>query len=248
VVVEVAEDGLDLGGPTLVGNVVAELPRRGGPIAAAPRAIDDIDRAIAGHVVSLLPDDATVQFGLGGVAEAIADAIDRPVRLWSGLLTDMAAALADRDRLLGPVTASYTWGGDGIARLHGSGMFDLVSATVTHDVGRLAAIPRFVACNGALQVGLDGSVNLERVGGRTIAGIGGHADFCAGASRSVGGIAIVALRSTTRSGEPSIVERVEVVSTPRSDVDVVVTEHGIADLRDLGDADRARRLTTIANG
>ena len=46
------------------------------------------------------------------------------------------------------------------------------------------------------EVGLDGSVNLERVDGRIIAGIGGHADFCAGATRSVGGLSVVATRST----------------------------------------------------
>jgi acyl-CoA hydrolase len=224
------------------------LPRRGGPIAAAPRALDEVDRAIAGHVLSVVPDDATVQFGLGGVADAIAAAIDRPVRLWSGLLTDVAAGVHARGLLVEPVTASYTWGGEGIARLHAAGMLDLVSATVTHDIGRLSAIPRLVTCNGALQVGLDGSVNLERVGGRTIAGIGGHADFCVGASRSIGGVAVVALRSTTRTGEPSIVERVEVVSTQRSDVGVVVTEHGVADLRGVSDTERARRLRAIANG
>ena len=58
----------------------------------------------------------------------------------------------------------------------------------------------FVACNTAVQVGLDGAVNVERVGGRQVAGIGGHADFCAGASRAPGGISVIALRSTTRGG------------------------------------------------
>jgi acyl-CoA hydrolase len=148
--------------------------------------------------------------------------------------------------LAGTVTASYTWGGAPIERLHAAGLLDLVSATITHDVGRLAAIPRLVTCNGALQVGLDGSVNLERVGGRTIAGIGGHADFCAGATKSVGGLAVVATRSTTSRGDSSIVRQVEVVSTQRSDVGVVVTEYGIADLRGVGDAERARRLIGVA--
>jgi acyl-CoA hydrolase len=116
----------------------------------------------------------------------------------------------------------------------------------SHDLGRVAAIERFIGCNTALQVGLDGSVNVERVGGRLVAGIGGHADFCAAATRSCGGLSIVALRSTTKRGASTIVPRVEVVSTPRCDVEIVITEHGIADLRGVGDHERAHRLTMIA--
>lgn len=247
VVVEVDEHGIDLGGPAIEGNIVAEVPRP--PVddeVPPPRQIDDVDRRIAEHVVSLLPDDATVQFGIGGVAEAIAATIDRPVRLWSGLLTDIAAGMHGRGVLRDPVVASYTWGGAPIEALHAAGMLDLVPATVTHDLGRLSAIDRFVACNGALQIGLDGSVNLERIGGRTIASIGGHADFSAGATRSRGGISVVASRSTTSKGASCIVPQVEVVSTQRSDIGVVVTEHGIADLRGVSDTERSERLIAVA--
>ena len=117
---------------------------------------------------------------------------------------------------------------------------------MTHDIVAVSRIPRFVACNTALQVGLDGAVNVERVGGRVVAGIGGHADFSAAASRCVDGLSVIALRSTDRDGRSTIVPRVDVVSTPRCDVDVVVTEHGVADLRDLDDAERAGRMVTIA--
>jgi acyl-CoA hydrolase len=125
-------------------------------------------------------------------------------------------------------------------------MLRLASVTDTNDSSAVAAIPRFVACNTAIQVGLDGSVNVERVGRRVITGIGGHSDFCAGASRSIGGLSVIAVRSTAADGSPTIVERVEVVSTPRSDIDVVVTEHGIADLRGASDDERADRLREVA--
>lgn len=247
VVVEVDEDGADLGGPLIGGNIVATLPRRGTASNAAPRAVDDVDRRIADHVMSIVPDEATLQFGLGGVAEAIAGAVDRPVRLWTGLLTDAAAEIHARGLLSAPAVAAYTWGTEPVERLHADEMLDLAPVSVTHDIGRLSAIPRLVGCNGALQVGLDGSVNLEQVGGRTLAGIGGHSDFSAGASRSVGGVAVVATRSTTARGDSSIVPAVDVVSTPRSDIDVVVTEHGVADLRGASDTERASRMLAIAD-
>ena len=249
VVVEVADDrsdGVDLGAPLIEGNVVGTIARDGGFPPVSLRAPDDIDGRIAAHVVGLLPDGATLQFGLGSVPDAIAASIDRPVHLWTGLLTDAMARLHERGLLGSPAVAAYTWGAVPIERLAGDGMLDLRSTAETHDIGRLARIPRLVAINAALQVGLDGSVNVERVRGRIIAGVGGHGDFSAGASRSVGGMSVVALRSTDPSGAPTIVPEVEVVSTQRSDIDVVVTEHGVADLRGVGDTERARRLRAIA--
>jgi acyl-CoA hydrolase len=246
VVVEVAEGAVDIGTPTVEGNVVAEVVRGGGVPPVSLRGPDEIDRAIAAHVVSLLPDDATLQFGIGAVPDTIAAMVDRPVHVWSGLVTEAMAGIHARGLLASPAVAAYTWGGEPIDRLHADGMLRFESTAVTHDIGRLAAIPRLASINAGLQVGYDGSVNVERVGGRTIAGIGGHSDFSAGASRSVGGLSVVALRSTGPDGSPTIVPQVEVVSTQRSDVDVVVTEHGIADLRGCVDAERATRLRTIA--
>ena len=125
-------------------------------------------------------------------------------------------------------------------------MLDLVSVTETNDTTRIMGIPRFVACNTALQVGFDGAVNIERIGARVITSIGGHADFCHGASRSAGGLAVIAVRATAADGTPTIVERPDVVSTPRCDIDVVVTEHGIADLRGLTDPARVAAVRSVA--
>jgi acyl-CoA hydrolase len=142
--------------------------------------------------------------------------------------------------------AAYTWGGAQIEQLADAGMLNMVAVTETNDSSAIAATPRVVACNTALQVGFDGSVNIERVSGRVITGIGGHSDFCAGASRSIGGLSVIALRSTAADGTPTIVDRVELVSTPRSDIDIVVTEHGIADLRGATDGERAARLQAVS--
>jgi acyl-CoA hydrolase len=205
-----------------------------------------LEREIARRVVALLPDEPTLQFGPGGVAEAILSEVDGPVRIWSGLVTDVVPRLADRGLLLGRAIAAYTWGGPALHALAAAGRLDLQPVDVTHDITRLSSIDRFVGCNTALQVGLDGSVNIERVGGRLVAGIGGHADFCAGASRSTGGLSIISLASTTRSGASTIVPVVDTVSTPRCDVELVVTEHGVADLRGLDDEERARCMISVA--
>jgi acyl-CoA hydrolase len=248
VVVELDDEGTDLGGPEIPGNVVATLARPGHDAtpAVAARLADETDLRIGANVVSLLPDDPTLQFGPGGIGEGIASALDRPVGIWSGLVTDAMAELAPRGLLRGRVTAGYAWGGEPIARLARDGLLDLAPIEVTHDLTRVSNIPRFVGCNTALQVGLDGAVNIERVHGRTITSIGGHPDYCAAGVRSIGGLSVIALRSTTRRGESTIVANVELVSTPRCDVSAVVTEHGVADLRGLDEDARAHAIIETA--
>ncbi len=246
VVAEVADDLVDLGGPMITRPIAAVLERPPAPPAPGPRAPDDVDRAIAANVVRVLPDRATLQIGPGGIAEAIVAAVDRPVRIWSGLVTDAVAGLLERGLLDGPATCAYTWGDAGIRTLERAGRLRLVSIDETHDLTRTSAIDRFVACNTALQIGLDGAVNVERAGARVVAGVGGHPDFAAAAARSRAGLSIIALRSRTRHGDSTVVERVDVTSTARCDVDVVVTEHGVADLRGVDDAERACRIGAVA--
>jgi acyl-CoA hydrolase len=247
VVVEVDDDGADLGGPPIPGRIVATIERPTVLEAApSPRPPVAVDHRIAAHVLSVLPDEPTLQFGPGGVAEAILAALDRPIRIWSGLVTDALAGLDARGLLLGAATAAYVWGGNPAAELAAAGRLELRAVDETHDLSRVAGIERFVGCNTALQVGLDGSVNVERVAGRLVAGIGGHADFCAAASKSDGGVSIIALPSTTRTGASTIVPVVETTSTPRCDVEVVVTEHGVADLRGVDDRERAKRIAAVA--
>lgn len=247
-VIEVDETGHDFGGPPVEGNVVASVirPPASTTPAATSRPADEIDLRIGTLVTSLLPDEPTLQFGPGGIGEGIARALNRPVRIWSGLVTDAMAEIHDRGLLIDQVVATYAWGGQPIRDLALADRLRLTSCTKTHDLTHLSQIPRMIGCNTALQVGLDGAVNVERVNGRVIAAVGGHSDFCAGASRSIGGMSIIAVRACTAKGASTIVPRVDQVSTQRSDIDVVVTEYGIADLRGISDVERARRLTAIA--
>jgi hypothetical protein len=92
---------------------------------------------------------------------------------------------------------------------------------------------------------IDADVHAQ-VCARVVAGIGGHPDFCTAAVRSKGGMSLIAFRSTTANGASTILPTLEHVSTPRCDVEVVVTEHGVADLRGLDDRARAQRIVEVA--
>lgn len=245
IVLEVDPSAEDLGLPLVPGRVVEV--REASSIAhtyevPTPRLAE---RVIGALVAELLPEGATIQFGPGGIGAAVVDAIDKPVRIASGLVSASLRGLEERGLLRGTATASYDWGGEATLPLLRDGRLSMLPIDETNDPGRIAGIDHFVAVNTALQVGLDGSVNVERLGGRVVAGIGGHADFCCGACRSRGGLSIIAVQSTAR-GCSTIVPVVETVSTGRTDVDVVVTEHGVADLRGCDDAQRRLRLIEVA--
>jgi acyl-CoA hydrolase len=103
-----------------------------------------------------------------------------------------------------------------------------------------------VAINSALEVDLTGQVGAEVARGRYLGGVGGQADFSGAAART-GARSIIALRS--RAGEESTIVAVlrgVPVTTARADVDVVVTEHGVAHLRGCALSERAGRLAAIA--
>jgi hypothetical protein len=233
-------------GPLLPDRPVLGVVERVDPPDRPPAHRTGAEHGVIGRLVaSLIPDGATVQWGPGAVGASVIDAIYRPVRVRSGLVSDELVGLHRRGLLAAPAVAAYIWGGPDLHAMAANGELRLGEVTRTHDLTALSATPAFVAVNTALQVGLDGSVNIETAAGRVVSGPGGHPDFAAAASRSPGGMSIIALPSTA-AGRSSIVARPDVVSTPRCDVDLVVTEHGIADLRGASDRERVRLLAGVA--
>jgi acyl-CoA hydrolase len=120
------------------------------------------------------------------------------------------------------------------------------AASYTHSPRVLAGLRSFVAINAAIEVDLSGQIGAEVRRGTYVGAVGGHTDFCRAAS-TTGARSIIALRA--RSGdEPAIKPVLQggSVTTPRSDVDYVVTEYGTARLRGAPLAERADRLIAIA--
>jgi 4-hydroxybutyrate CoA-transferase len=120
-------------------------------------------------------------------------------------------------------------------------------ANYTHEIGVIRQIPNFVSINSAVEVDLFGQVNSEVAGGRQISGTGGSVDFMRSAKASPGGRSIIAMNATARDGAVSrIVPKVELVTALRTDVDIVVTEYGVAELRNTPARARAEALIALA--
>lgn len=216
-----------------------------------------VERAIAGHVSGLVEDGATLQAGLGAIPEAVLDRLTdrRDLGVHSGAIGDAVARLtagggvtnARKSRDRGITVAGLALGGRPVHELiHRNPAVQFRSTRYTHDVGVLSSIERFVALNSAVEVDLTGQVNAELAAGRYVGAVGGAADFLRGAARSRGGLPIVALPSLA-GGRSRIVSRLSgPVSTSRADAGLIVTEHGVADLRGQPLAQRIRRMIDIA--
>lgn len=122
------------------------------------------------------------------------------------------------------------------------------SADYTHEISVISQIDNFVSVNSAIEIDLMGQVNAEVAGGRQISGTGGSVDFMRSAKASRNGRSIVAMASTARGGSVSrIVPKVSTVTALRTDVDIVVTEFGVADLRHASLASRREQLIAVAH-
>lgn len=208
-------------------------------------AFDSISQTIA----ALTPPGACVQFGLGKVGIATLAALkDRKgLTIHSGMVTDPLLEVLNSGAVDEVVTGVALGTRPLFERCAADPRIRFEPVSHTHDIRTLAAISRLVAVNSALEVDLFGQANAEFIGGRQVSGVGGLTDFLRGAGLSEGGVPIVALNATAK-GRSRIVPRLapNAVSVPRSDMAVVVTEHGHADLRGLSLDARAAALIAIA--
>lgn len=223
------------------------------PLRSSKSATNDpIARRIASAVATLIPDGATIQTGLGKVPDEVLRALSshRDLRLHSGLIGDGAldlvrsGAMAPGPSALVGVAIGSAGFYDGLADDH----FQFRPVTITHDPDRLASIDQLVTINSALQVDLFGQAYAEATAAGLLSGPGGATDYARGARRSPGGLRIVALPSSAKGATRIVAAGAGhgPVSLSRFDLDVVVTEHGIADLRNKGHRDRAKALIAVA--
>jgi 4-hydroxybutyrate CoA-transferase len=221
---------------------------------------DEVDLAVARNVAGLVEDGATLQIGLGGIPEALLQNLSghRDLGLY-GMLTDGAMRLMEAGVVTGARYTPYpgavevgeVMGGRALAEYAaGHDTVRVVGADYAMHPDTFARVPGLVAVNSAIEVDLGGQVNAETVGHRIISGAGGQCDYMQGAMLSPGGRSVIAMRSTARGGRSRIVSALSegsVVTTPRTAVTHVATEHGVATLVGRTLSERAAALAAIAD-
>jgi acyl-CoA hydrolase len=223
---------------------------------------DDVSRAIAHHVASLIEDGDTLQTGIGAIPNAVLAALvdRRDLGVHTEMFSDGVVDLVERGVIncakkslhRGKLVTSFVMG---TRRLYDfvdeNPMVEMHPSHYVNDPFVVAKNEKMVAINSALAVDLTGQVCADSIGPRFYSGVGGQVDFIRGAARARGGRAIIALPSTAKGGEVSrIVLELAAgsgVTTTRNDVHFVVTELGVAALHGRSIRERARALAAIAH-
>lgn len=258
VVVEVNSNlPLTRGGGRLHTSRVVVARESDAPLLESPaEEPGEVQHQVARQVANLVPDGATVQLGIGGLAVAVAGAIKdrRGLKIRSGMVGDWFLDLVDSgaiDTAMPDACLASLAVGSG--RLYRSLSRDgvLGFAPPAQLVVPIPGSP-FMAINSAIEVDLNGQVNAEFVGERYVGTVGGQTDYFRAARRSTGGLAILALPSTTgaatgREAKSRIVARCAYVTSAQSDVDIIVTEHGAADIRATTLKERNALIANIAD-
>lgn len=215
---------------------------------------DLVAKSIAAYIAPFVPDGACLQMGVGKVPGAVLRALTgrRNLRVHSGLIVDEVVDLLDAGALAegSSVLAGVAIGSRRLYEAISGPAFEFRPVSVTHSVATIAAIPNFISINSALEIDLFGQVHSELGPKGLMSGPGGASDYARAARLSAGGLRIIALAASAAKGTISRVvaagQGTGPVSLGRMDVDVVVTEHGAADLRGLGYHARAAALIALA--
>lgn len=226
----------------------------------------EADAQIAAHALALIPENATLQTGIGAIPTMVATQLaERPggsYGIHSEMFTDGLLRLC----LAGKVTNQAKGEFEGVSvttfALGSKALYDFLDGnedvaflpvSVVNDPSVIARNVNFISINGAIAVDLYGQVIADAIDGRQISGVGGHEDFVAGADLEADDRSMICLRSTVEvNGElasrilPSVPAGA-VVSTPRHHTGTVVTEFGSVDLSGATVRERARSLVEIAH-
>jgi len=220
----------------------------------------EIIEQLAVHIAELIPDGATMQLGIGAIPDAVLKYLfeKKDLGIHTELFSDGIIDLVDAGVLTnarktlhpGKIIAGFILGTHNLYQwVDDNPLIELHPTEYVNDPFVIAQNERMVAINSAIEVDLTGQICADSIGPRLYSGVGGQLDFIYGASRSKGGVPIIALPSTAKnfSRIVSTLKPGAGVVTSRNHVRYVVTEYGVADLYGKTIRERAHQLIGIAH-
>ncbi|MBQ6603857.1 MAG: 4-hydroxybutyrate--acetyl-CoA CoA transferase [Eubacterium sp.] len=227
------------------------------------------DEAIGKLIADMVPDGACIQLGIGGIPNAVTKQLEKKNDL--GVHTEMMTTgmmrlakmgvINGRKKQInrGKIVTTFAMGTQEMYEyMHYNPSINLYDGAWTNDPYTIAQNDNMVSINTSMEVDLTGQCCSESIGSRQYSGSGGQADTAIGAQMSKNGKSIIALYSTAMvrgaDGQKHEVSKIQAQLTPgagvtlsRNDVDRVVTEYGVAELRGTSVRDRVARLIEIAH-
>jgi acyl-CoA hydrolase len=226
----------------------------------------EVERAIAGHVSRYIPDGATLQTGIGGIPGAVAGLLAHGPGGDYGVHTEMFTTGLMQLHQAGKITNARKGIFEGIsvttfamgtpelyAWLDGGESVRFLPVEWINTPSIIARNRNMRSINGALMLDLAGQVVADFINGKQYSGIGGHEDFTSGASLESDDRSLICLPSTAASDGRALSRIVpglpegSIITTPRHQLDIVVTEYGAAEVAGLTVRERARALAELAH-
>jgi acyl-CoA hydrolase len=236
------------------------------PLVTLPdMPLSDKDDLIGQYIAEYVPDGACLQLGIGTIPNAVARHLSdkKDLGIHSEMLCDnmldlyeQGAITGRRKRLLpGKWAACFALGSQRLYDfIHENPLVEMHDSEFVNDPCNIGLNDNVIAINATLEVDLAGQCASEAIGTRQYSGSGGQVDFMEGAWRSKGGKAFLALYSTYTDKSGTVKSRINptlspgsMVTTTRNDVQYVVTEYGVADLKGYNLRKRTRALINIAH-
>lgn len=233
------------------------------PIAQiTPPKITDVEKAIGENCASLIEDGSTLQLGIGAIPDAVLLFLKdkKDLGIHSEMISDgvvdlvEAGVITNKKKTLhrGKIVVTFLMG---TQRLYdfadGNPLIEVYPVDYVNNPTVIMKNYKMVSINSCLQVDLMGQVSSESIGLKQFSGVGGQIDFVRGVSMTEGGKSIIAIPSTASHGKISrivpLLDEGTAVTTSRNDVQFIVTEYGIAELKGKSLRDRAKALINIAH-
>jgi acyl-CoA hydrolase len=239
----------------------------GSPLPLPDVEPTETDLAIAKHAAAFVPDGATIQTGIGTIPSAIAAQLAEGDRgdfgVHSEMFTNGLMALHEAGKVSnahkgvydGVSVATFAAGSEQLYRwLDENEDVAFLPVELVNSTEAIARNRRMVTINGALAIDVHGQVVADTIHGTQFSGIGGHEDFVAGPALEVEDRSLLCFPATHTTKEGELLSRIvpwfeagAVITTPRHQVDVVVTEFGAAELQGKTVHQRALALAGIAH-
>lgn len=225
------------------------------PILPQPE-VTETDNKIAQLILPRIPNGATIQIGLGGLANAVGYGLEskKDLSVHTEMVTDSMVYLAKKGVINGKMYAGFGLGSKELYEFVGEGKVDLAPIHIVNRPYEIGKNDKFVSINACLMVDLTGQVCSESIGFKQYSSTGGQLDYVRGARLSEGGQSFVCLPSTTKGKDGKVNSTITAVlppgaaiTTPRSDTMYVVTEYGIADVTNKPIKERVNALISIAH-
>ncbi|HBG3256002.1 TPA: acetyl-CoA hydrolase/transferase family protein [Clostridioides difficile] len=230
-----------------------------------PAKIGEVEEAIGKNCASLIEDGSTLQLGIGGIPDAVMLFLTdkKDLGIHSEMISDGTLALYEKGVINGKyknfdkekMTVTFLMGTKKLYDFaNNNPAVEVKPVDYVNHPAIIMKQHKMVSINSAIQVDLMGQVVAEAMGLRQFSGVGGQVDFIRGVSMSEDGKAIIAMPSITTKKDGTVISKIvsivdegAPITTSRNDVDYIVTEYGIAELKGKSLRERARNLINIAH-